>query len=99
MKCQRCGVELFAGAEDKLCYDCKKKRVKTFQRVGTIGAIGFAVVALAYGISPIDIIPDFIPGGIIDDIIVGALGSLGAVGAAVLAIYNGNKGKNMKKDE
>ena len=99
MKCQRCGVELFAGSEDKLCYDCKKKRVKTFQRVGTIGAIGFAVVALAYGISPIDIVPDFIPGGIIDDLIVGTLGSLGIAGSAVLAFYNGMKAKNMSNKE
>ena len=96
MKCKRCGVELIAGVEDKLCYGCKQKRIKTFQRIGIIGAIGFVIVGLAYGLSPVDLVPDFIPGGFIDDIIVGALGSLGAVGAAALAIYNSIKGKKLK---
>lgn len=99
MKCQRCGVELIEGSEKNLCYSCRQKRMKTFQKVGIIGAIGFVAVGLAYGLSPIDLVPDFVPMGFVDDIIVGALGSMGAIGAAVLAIYNGAKSKNIDKEK
>ena len=95
MKCQKCGVELIEGSEERLCYDCKKKRVETFKRVGVIGAIGLAGIGLLYGISPIDFIPDIVPFGFIDDIIVGALSGLGTIGAIGIAIFNGIKAQKI----
>ncbi|MBO4309577.1 MAG: DUF1232 domain-containing protein [Lachnospiraceae bacterium] len=77
-----------------------QKKIKTMKKVGTIGAIVLAGIGILYGVSPIDFIPDLIPGGIglIDDLVIGALSGLGTLGAIGIAVFNVMKEKRISPE-
>ena len=91
--CKICGKELIdENNKDKLCPLCKKVKAERLKKGFMIGAIILFSVGALYAVSPIDILPDGIPGlGWIDDVLIGAGSTLGAVGSGILAIVNGQK--------
>ncbi len=93
--CKKCGKEIISNnTNDKLCPLCKKQMSEKLKKGFTISALVIFGIGLAYGISPIDFVPDAIPGlGWTDDAIVATLSGLGALGTGIAAVVNGIKAK------
>lgn len=92
--CKKCGKEFLSEQHDKLCPLCKKQTAENLKKGFTISAFVIFGIGLVYGISPIDFIPDTIPGlGWTDDAVVGTLSGVGTLATAIVAIVNGVKAK------